>query len=112
MTAFEEGRSIELFGTKGYLKGGYFLRQKTGDDIHVNLFNGEQQKYRIDVDEEDHHMGGDDGIMDALYEEMGGENSVPVSSYIQSHIMGYAAEKSRVTGQTVHLGAYRESFRK
>ncbi|MEE9368860.1 MAG: Gfo/Idh/MocA family oxidoreductase [Pontiella sp.] len=112
MTAFEVGRSIELFGTKGYLKGGYFMRVKTGNDIHVQLFDGNEQQHSVDVDEEDHHMGGDDGIMNALYEEMAGDKSVPVSSYIQSHIMGYAAEKSRLTGQVVHLEEYRESFRK
>ncbi|OVE76553.1 hypothetical protein BVX97_00810, partial [bacterium E08(2017)] len=103
MTAFDEGRSIEIFGTKGYLRGSHFLRVKTGDDIHVHLFDGGEERYRVDVDEDDHHMGGDGGIVDALYDEMAGDKSVPVSSYIQSHIMGYAAEKSRLTGQTVNL---------
>lgn len=112
MTAFDEGRSIELFGTKGTLKGGHFLRIKTGDDIHVQLFDGNEQRHRIEVDEEDPHMGGDEGIMDALYEEMAGDQSVPVSSYIQSHIMGYAAEQSRLTGQTIHLAEYCKSFQK
>lgn len=112
MTAFDEGRSIELFGTKGTLKGGHFLRVKTGDDIHVQLFDGGEQRHRIDVDEKDHHMGGDEGIIHALYEEMAGDKTVPVSSYIQSHIMSYAAEQSRLTGQTVHLSDYRKSFLK
>lgn len=110
MTAFDEGRSIEIFGTKGTLKGGHFLRVQTGDDIHVRLFEGPEKRHRLDVDENDHHMGGDEGLMEALYEEMSGDHSVPVASYIQSHIIGYAAEKSRISGQTVHLADYRQSF--
>jgi predicted dehydrogenase len=110
MTAFDEGRSIELCGTKGMLKGGHFLRVKTGSDIHVQLFDGSEQTHRCETDTGDHHMGGDAGIIDALYQEMTGDPSVPVASYIQSHIIGYAAEKSRLTGQTVHLADYRKSF--
>jgi len=112
MTAFDEGRSIELFGTKGTLKGGHFLRVKTGSDIYIDLFDGTEQTHHVETDADDPHMGGDEGIMDALYEEMTGDKSIPVSSYIQSHIMGYAAEQSRQTGQTVHLTDDRESFLK
>ena len=111
MTAFEYGRSIEIFGTKGILKGGYFLKKVTGTDIHIQLHNGETQKHVIELpDEDDMHMGGDDGIIEALYEEMSGEKSVPVSSYIQSHVMSYAAEESRVSGKKVLLSEFKKKF--
>ena len=112
MTAFEYGRSIEIFGTKGILKGGHFIKKVSGSDIHVQLHNGETQKYVIEIDEDDMHMGGDDGIIEALYEEMAGNKSVPVSSYIQSHVMSYAAEESRVTGKKVDLVQYKQQFKK
>ena len=110
MTAFEIGRQIEIFGTKGVLKGGHFLKRMTGNDIIVETFAGEQKTYEIDMDANDHHLGGDEGIMKALYEEMVGEKSVAPSSYIQSHIMAYAAEFSRVSGECVNLKRFCDSF--
>jgi predicted dehydrogenase len=106
MTAFEYGRSIEIFGTKGILKGGRFIKNISGKDIHVNTYSGEHKSYVIDLPEDDLHMGGDDGIIDALFDEMSGERSVPVSSYIQSHIMAYAAEESRIGGMKVKLNDF------
>jgi predicted dehydrogenase len=103
MTAFEIGRYIEIFGTKGSLKGGYFTKKISGKDIIVNTWDGKEDSYVVSNDTtEDHHMGGDNGIMEALYSEMSGEG-YPVSSYIQSHLMAYAAEKSRTTGEKISL---------
>jgi hypothetical protein len=47
-------------------------------------------------------MGGDTGIMGALYDEMTGKGN-PVSSYIQSHIMAYAAEESRISDKKIDI---------
>lgn len=110
MTAFEYGRSIEIFGTKGILKGGQFLKQVSGSDIQVQTFDGEIEKHVIDVDSDDYHMGGDEGLMKALYDEMAGDQNAPVSSYIQSHVISYSAEYSRVTKQRVELADFKHKF--
>jgi predicted dehydrogenase len=113
MTAFEIGRQIEIFGTKGILKGGHFLKQVSGYDIIVTSHkddNKTEEHYVIDISEDDHHMGGDEGIMKALHEEMSGVKDIPVSSYIQSHIMAYAAEESRLTGKMIDLETFKKKF--
>lgn len=112
MTAFDIGRQLEIFGTKGVLRGGHAIKELTGSDIIVKPFEGEDEKHTIELDPNDHHMGGDEGIMNALYEEMAGEKSVPVSSYIQSHVMSYAAEESRITGQSINLREFKQQFSK
>ena len=109
MTAFDIGRSIEIFGTKGSLKGGFFIKKISGYDVIVTPWDGEEIKYVVSDDTtEDHHMGGDEGIMNALYEEMTGEGE-PVASYIQSHTISYAAEESRIKGNTVSLKEFVQS---
>lgn len=110
MTAFEYGRTIEIFGTKGILKGGQFIKQVSGSDIHVQTFAGEKQQHVIGVDSKDCHMGGDAGLMESLYNEMIGDENVPVSSYIQSHVISFSAEYSRVTKQRVEIADFERKF--
>ncbi|MCH2176540.1 MAG: Gfo/Idh/MocA family oxidoreductase [Lentisphaeria bacterium] len=112
MTAFEEGRQIEIYGTKGVLKGGHFLKVRTGKDIIVKLFSGDEVTHTVNIDSTDHHMGGDQGIIDALYSQMTQEVPVPVSSYIQSHVMSYAAEESRLSGNRIELRTFKEQYTK
>ena len=110
MTAFETGRHIEVFGSKGVLKGGQYLKRKTGCDVIVDLWNGETISYTVsEKTEGDHHMGGDEGLMGAFYDEMVGEGN-PVSSYIQSHVMAYAAEESRISNQKIELDEFVKSI--
>ena len=111
MTAFEIGRSIAIFGTKGVLKGGFFTKKNSGFDIVVTPWDGECHKYVVSHETtEDHHMGGDTGIMNTLYDEMTGEGH-PVASYIQSHTMSYAAEESRITGKKIDLDEFIQSIK-
>ena len=106
MTAFETGRYIEIFGTKGALKGGYFTKKTTGSDIIVYTWDGNETKYEVSLETtEDHHMGGDNDLISVLYDEMTGEGN-PVSSYIQSHYMAYAAEESRLTDRKVNIDEF------
>jgi predicted dehydrogenase len=110
MTAFETGRHIEIFGSKGVLKGGQYLKRKTGCDVIVDLWNGETVSYTVsEKTEGDHHMGGDEGLMGAFYDEMVGEGN-PVSSYIQSHVMAYAAEESRISNKKIELDEFVKSI--
>jgi len=105
MTAFDNGRALEIFGTKGCLRGGRFVRSEVDEDIVVEYFDGRVERHSV-ADGADMHMGGDAGIVQALYDEMAGEKNVPVSSYIQSHVMAHAAEKARVENETVRLADF------
>lgn len=53
MTAFDEGRNIEIFGTKGTLKGGDFVKKVTGHDlVFYDNRNGIIQNWDINFDSE------------------------------------------------------------
>lgn len=91
-------RDIKINGTKGEISGimenGYF---------EVRLFKGETLKYNIDIFSAPvgGHGGSDCALMQALYKVLNGEKakgqtSIDVS--IESHIMAFAAEESRLHG--------------
>ena len=110
MTAFENGRHIEICGTKGKLRGGEFLKHASGHDIVVVEHEG-ANRTAYDISHEvggySGHGGGDPGLMMALYDEMMKDDSKEMRSSIhmsvESHVMGYAAEASRISGKTVDL---------
>jgi hypothetical protein len=62
------------------------------------------------------HGGGDAGLINALYDEMTGPTDAPLAagldSTCHSHLIGFAAEESRVTGQTVNLEEFRQRHAK
>ncbi|MCB0193073.1 MAG: Gfo/Idh/MocA family oxidoreductase [Anaerolineae bacterium] len=107
MTAFGWGRDIEIFGTRARLWGGASCRSHAGADIIVEEHaTGERVSYTI-PHEESGHGGGDAGLVDALYTEMTRDDTSALRSSIAvsvaSHVMAFAAETARQTGQTVDL---------
>ena len=59
------------------------------------------------------HGGGDAGIMEAFTESLRDPEAESISSIsksVESHLMAFAIEKSRVTGQTVDMAAFRKSL--
>ncbi|EDM26406.1 oxidoreductase, streptomycin biosynthesis protein (strI-related protein) [Lentisphaera araneosa HTCC2155] len=116
MTAFDHGRNIEIFGTKACLRGGELIKQATGSDIIIkSQFDSEESSYVVDpmVGGYGGHGGGDPGLVNALYDEMGKDDpkdmysSVHVS--VQSHLIGFAAEESRVSGNTIDIESFYQS---
>ena len=109
MTAFDSGRNIEIFGTKGYLRGGDALKKRSGSDIVVNKhFGNEQIDYSIDCSEEsggyDGHGGGDYGLIKELYYELLKEPEdmkTSIHASVISHIIGFAAEESRLKSEVI-----------
>lgn len=111
MTAFEEDRHIEVFGTKARLIAGSRVKEGFGCDIllRYNASDQEPERYTVDVAGEGYgsHMGGDTGLVDALYDEMRGcdaskmTTSLDVS--VESHALAFAAETSRLSGETIQL---------
>ena len=115
MTAFDHGRSIEIRGTHGVLRGGDPYKRAAGHDIAVELFRGGLTHYDLAVPHGGYagHGGGDSGLVHALYDEMrqpdpaAMTSSLPVS--VASHLIGFAAEQSRLTGHPIQLDAFRQS---
>ncbi|MBI4659344.1 MAG: Gfo/Idh/MocA family oxidoreductase [Verrucomicrobia bacterium] len=109
MTAFENGRHLEIYGTRGTLKGGETYHKHFG--AHLILFPHEGEPVRYSVQAEDGgyelHGGGDPGLVAALYDEMtkppGAPLEAALDSTVHSHLIGFAAEEARLTGRTVDL---------
>lgn len=109
MTAFENGRHLEIYGTRGVLKGGETYRHHFG--AHLILFPHEGAPVRYTVQAEDGgyelHGGGDPGLVNALYDEMTKPPGAPLEagldSTVHSHLIAFAAEEARRTGRTIHL---------
>ena len=109
MTAFDDGRQLEIFGTKGVLRGGAFVKKHLGCDLVFTPHGWNQTAEKITVETPTGgyagHGGGDAGLMATLHAELTGADasalrtSLEVS--IQSHRMAFAAETSRKEGRTV-----------
>ena len=108
MTAFEEGRRLEIFGTKGILRGGQAVESLSGAEMIVRDHKGATTPIHLEkiVGGYEGHSGGDMGLVLALHEEMRRGSPAEMSSSldvsVESHLIGFAAEKSRETS-TVQL---------
>lgn len=109
MCAFtqEISRTIKLMGTSGEIRG---VMEK--GEIEIRDFaTGTTDTIRI-PEEGSGHSGGDDGLMsDFIRLVRDGETSVKYSleDSVQSHMMAFAAEQSRVEHRTVDLDRFMES---
>jgi predicted dehydrogenase len=108
MTAFDGGRNIQIYGTEGRLYGGDFLHRVTGHWFVFEPNEGPRQTFDIAIPAGgyDGHLGGDSGLVSALYEELTGpEESMtsPLEVSVDSHLMAFAAEESRLAGRIVEL---------
>lgn len=99
MNAFNRGgRYIRLFGTKGELYAYY-----NNTEITVYSFETrELQKFPVQKTEESitgGHGGGDDGIIEELYEYLSGSYTgycaADIDISVKNHLIGFAAEKAR-----------------
>lgn len=100
MTAFSKNiyRDLKIHGTKaelvGVIEDNYF---------EVRYFGGEVEKITIDISEANvgGHMGGDYFMMNSLYRALNGEKAEGITYLdvsIESHLMSFAAEESRLQG--------------
>ena len=114
MTAFENGRHIEVYGTRGVLKGGETYKRHFGAHLVFFPHEGEPVRYTVQDEEGGYelHGGGDQGLIDALYDEMTKPPGAPLEagldSTVHSHLMTFAAEEARVTGRVVDLEEFRQ----
>ncbi len=109
MTAFATGRHLEICGTKGVLKGGESYRQHFGAHLVLLPHEGEPVRYTVQAEDGGYelHGGGDTGLVNALYDEMTKPKGDPleagIESTVHSHLIAFAAEDARLTGQVVEL---------
>jgi predicted dehydrogenase len=119
MTAFENGRHLEIYGTHATLKAHMTSEIDTMktlySDIKVTYHNtGKTETFPVkaasheNLDEEFsyNHGGGDVGLMVALYDQMSkncGSMDSELSKSVHSHVMAFAAEEARITGETVDI---------
>lgn len=100
MSAFSKEiyRDLKVHGTKAELVGCV-----ENNALEVRYFGGEVEKICIDVSKADvgGHMGGDYFMMNSLYEALNGEEAEGITYLdvsIESHLMSFAAEESRING--------------
>jgi predicted dehydrogenase len=110
MTAFDSGRRLTIHGTKGVLRGGPGLAEgPDGAELWLRDHRSESTE-AIPVDSADlsgdqSHAGGDFGLIDSLDQLLA---TPPSEDWLESHLICFAAESSRLSGgTTVHLNTLR-----
>ena len=100
MTAFSQTiyRDIKIHGTKAELVG-----NMENNSIEIRYFTGEVEKIDVDVSgiSVGAHMGGDFYMLNSLFRSLNGEKVEGITYLdvsIESHLMSFAAEQSRLNG--------------
>jgi predicted dehydrogenase len=98
MTAFSKEiyRDLKVYGTKAELVG--VIENNT---FEVRYFGGEVEKVTVDISAANvgGHMGGDYFMMNSLHAALNGEKAEGITYLdvsIESHLMSFAAEESRI----------------
>ena len=100
--------NIHIFCEKGEIFGN--MRENV---LHCKLFDDKQDKAEWDIDiatrikeNQWSHGGGDYNMIGEILDFYQGKPTqmvTPISTSMQSHYIGFAAEQSRLSGQTVVL---------
>ncbi len=105
MTAFSQNiyRDLKVHGTKAELVGII-----ENNDIEIRYFDGRTEKIKVDISAATvgKHMGGDYFMMNSLFKTLNGEKAEGVTYLdvsIESHLMCFAAEESRLNGGDTRL---------
>ncbi len=105
MSAFDCGRSLEIHGTLGTLRGGDHHKTISGKDISIrNHATGDTRYITLEIpdnaDGYQGHGGGDYGLINAMDTIFRGDDSQCslIEHSIESHVIGFAAEQSRLNG--------------
>ena len=100
MTAFSQKiyRDIKIHGTKAELVG-----NMEDNFIEIRYFTGEVEKAEVDTSgvTVGAHMGGDFYMLNSLFKALNGETVEGITYLdvsIESHLMSFAAEQSRLSG--------------
>ena len=101
MTAFNSGRTLEIYGTNGSLKGGSPWKDAGAPELFFRDHRtGTMEEVKFDLLDEGTyagHGGGDAGIVDSLDQMFGPNGSLPPGlDGIEGHRFAFRAEMSRL----------------
>ena len=114
MTAFEQGRHIEVYGTKGKIRAGVFYKENGPGEITVTPHFGGKTRV-VELEElaggYQGHGGGDWGLIEALYDDMltvpsPEDMTTSIEESAHSHVMAFATEHARLSGQVVDVADF------
>ncbi|MCK6487650.1 MAG: Gfo/Idh/MocA family oxidoreductase [Planctomycetes bacterium] len=115
MTAFDHGRNLTICGTRAVLRGGDAVKELCGHDIVVEGLHGGRTYYDVDPMAGGYagHGGGDPGLVHALADELAKPDPrsmrTGLHASVDSHLMAFAAEESRLAGGVpVDLAEFRK----
>ena len=114
MNAFNQGgRYIRIFGTEGEL----YAHAKDQEITHYSFALRKQTKIPISGADESilsGHGGGDGGMIRELYEYLSDSYSgfcaADIQVSVQNHLIGFAAEESRLKGTVENVPAYLQRY--
>ncbi|HUT79570.1 MAG TPA: Gfo/Idh/MocA family oxidoreductase [Candidatus Bathyarchaeia archaeon] len=109
-----EGRELRIFGSKGVLRG---IFRNSKEILELTDFRfGKTEIIHEEGLSLDAHGGGDSKIMDAFTAVILGEktqeesNLTDISSAMESHYMGFAAEESRIIKKVQQVENFRQNL--
>lgn len=111
MTAFEEGRHLEIYGTRAKLRAGAFYKENGPGEITITEhFSKKMRKVEIEEAAGGYagHGGGDWGLVSNLYNDMRVVEdtalmTTPIQASAHSHVIAFAVEHARRTGEVVDI---------
>lgn len=103
MTAFDYGRTIEIYGTKASLRSGDAVKLHYEKDIVIrHHLSGAIEELPIEKGSNEGyqgHGGGDYGLIQDLHDLIHGDSKAGcIQDTIQGHLIAFAAEESRLNG--------------
>jgi hypothetical protein len=102
-----EGRTVRVDGTRATL-----LANESRGEIEVHDHRTRKSELITKPRGVGGHGGGDDGLMRAFVGAINGDRAGVLTSAreaVASHLLAFAAEHARVTGEAVDLERYRRS---
>ncbi|MGM1046806.1 MAG: Gfo/Idh/MocA family protein [Bacillota bacterium] len=105
---YEQERRIQIMGTRGELRG------EEGKITVFDFLTGQKTEISI-PSQSSGHGGGDSGIVASFLNEVrnynGQESLTSASASVRSHLIAFAAEKSRLNhGQSINLNEYAQEL--
>ncbi|GAG32234.1 unnamed protein product, partial [marine sediment metagenome] len=106
----DEERSIRISGTRGELRG--VLHSGVIEVSHHGVFGNERHEVGGSALG---HYGGDGGLLDhfteVLERQAGGEVEASGRVSLESHLIGFAAERARLSGSVIEMEGFRKEAR-
>ncbi|MCD6551579.1 Gfo/Idh/MocA family oxidoreductase [Thermotoga sp.] len=98
-------RVITLFGTHGEVVGDF-----EKGEIILKRYGGKEEK--LEIKAEGGHLGGDEGLMQHLYEVISGQRKplTALEDSLESHYVAFAIEESRLSGKVISIDSYKEKL--